>query len=341
VALWHEYHSKGSTYRQHRQRVFKASYTNQYRTGLIQIIEALEFGSTNTVHAPMMAALALIKQYRAEHTHRTKYYAISESLPVQHIVPGELAELMYRTDTGGRRRILRSVYECGVFQILRDKLRCKEIWVHDVYKWHNPDDDLPTDYEDKRAENYAQLRKSLDAKKFTAELIEEMDYERSALNDALPNLDWLQIVEREKGGAILLTPLNPLLKPRNLRKLKAAVRTRWGVVPLLDMFTETALRIKGHADLSGQRPDPHIQRSQEHQCRAEGPVIDTSTPLQGYPPHGVPDRVPSACWCSSEVERIRPTCPCRSRQRAAALHRGCPNRCRRPSPGQQNRDQGR
>lgn len=52
VALWHEYTSKGSTYRQHRQRVFKASYTHHYRTGLIQILEALEFGSTNTVHAP-------------------------------------------------------------------------------------------------------------------------------------------------------------------------------------------------------------------------------------------------------------------------------------------------
>lgn len=242
VALWQEYNSKGSTYRQHRQRVFKASYTHHYRTGLIQIIEALEFGSTNTVHAPMMAALALIKRYRAEHTHRTKYYAIGETVPVERIVTAELAELMYRTDKRGRRRILRSVYECGVFQTLRDKLRCKEIWVHGAYKWRNPDDDLPKDYETKRAENYAKLHKPLDATKFTAELIEEMDHELLALNDALPNLHWLRIAERRKGGAILLTPLDPLPEPRNLRKLKAAVRTRWGVVPLLDMFTETALR---------------------------------------------------------------------------------------------------
>ncbi|MGH3701658.1 MAG: DUF4158 domain-containing protein [Pseudonocardiaceae bacterium] len=101
VALWREYNSKGSTYRQHRQRVFKASYTNHYRAGLIQILDALEFGSTNTVHAPMMAALALIKRYRVQHTHRTKYYAFAEDVPVSHIVPAELAELMYRTDKGG------------------------------------------------------------------------------------------------------------------------------------------------------------------------------------------------------------------------------------------------
>src|SRR5208282_656067 len=105
-----------------------------------------------------------------------------------------------------------------------------------------PDDELPKDYEEKRAENFAKLRKPLDAKRFTAELIEEMDAELSALNDALPNLDWLQIAERKKGGAILLTPPEALPEPRNLRKLKAAVRSRWGVVPLLDMLTETALR---------------------------------------------------------------------------------------------------
>jgi hypothetical protein len=31
-------------------------------------------------------------------------------------------------------------------------------------------------------------------------------------------------------------------EPRNLRRLKAAIRDRWGTVPLLDMLTETALR---------------------------------------------------------------------------------------------------
>ena len=40
-------------------------------------------------------------------------------------MPTELAELMYRADKHGRQRILRSVYECGVFQALREKLRCK------------------------------------------------------------------------------------------------------------------------------------------------------------------------------------------------------------------------
>ncbi|WP_371778096.1 hypothetical protein [Streptosporangium subroseum] len=55
-------------------------------------------------------------------------------------------------------------------------------------------------------ENYAKLRKPLDARRFTGELVEEMDAELSALHDALPGLPWLRIVERKEGGAILLTP---------------------------------------------------------------------------------------------------------------------------------------
>ena len=162
VALLREFKANGTSYRQHRQRVFKASYTSHYRAGLIQIIEVLEFGSTNTVHAPMVEALALIKRYKADVPGRVKCYAAGEHVPVEGIVPAELAELMYRADSKRRQRILRTVYECGVFQALREKLRCKEIWVAGAEKWRNPDLDLPADFESNRAENYAQLRKPLD-----------------------------------------------------------------------------------------------------------------------------------------------------------------------------------
>ena len=74
-----EYKSKGTSY---RQRVFKASHASHYRTGLLQIIEALEFGSTNTMHAPMMQALALIKRYKVGFSNRTEYYVAGEDVPV-------------------------------------------------------------------------------------------------------------------------------------------------------------------------------------------------------------------------------------------------------------------
>ena len=83
------------------------------------------------------------------------------------MIPRDLADLLYKTDKRGRRRVQRTVYECRVFQTLRDKLRCKEIWVVGADKWRNPDEDLPADFEERRAENYAKLRKPLDSRAFT------------------------------------------------------------------------------------------------------------------------------------------------------------------------------
>ena len=76
-----EYKTKGSTFRQHKQRVFKASYTHHYRAGLIELIDALEFRSHNTVHRPVLEALQLIKRYRVNTTHATQYYARGELVP--------------------------------------------------------------------------------------------------------------------------------------------------------------------------------------------------------------------------------------------------------------------
>ncbi|WP_190813404.1 Tn3 family transposase [Saccharopolyspora pogona] len=237
-----EYKTKGNAFRQHKQRVFKASYTNHYRAGLIELIDALEFRSHNTVHRPVLDALELIKRYRVETTHATQYYARGEHVPVDGVIPADLAELLHRVDKRGRSRVQRTVYECGVFQTLRERLRCKEIWVVGAEKWRDPDEDLPADFEAKRAENYAALRKPANADTFVAELREEMHAELTALHDALPRLDWLDFKANRKQGAIVLTPYDAAPEPRNLRRLKQAVRARWGVVPLLDMLTETALR---------------------------------------------------------------------------------------------------
>lgn len=83
-----EYKTKGSTFRQHKQRVFKASCTNHYRAGLIELIDAVEFRSHNSLHRPVLDALELIKRYRAQTTHATQYYAADEQVPVEGGDPG-------------------------------------------------------------------------------------------------------------------------------------------------------------------------------------------------------------------------------------------------------------
>lgn len=211
------------------QTTLKASYTNHYRRGLIKLLDVLEFRSSNQAHRPAIEALALVARYA--NAGNTTYYPLGETVPVHKAMGGDWAEVVHRADKRGRRRVVGMVYEVVTFQALRDQLKCKEIWVVGADKWRNPDEDLPLDFEARRAENYRELRKPLDPAVFVDELREQMTTELTLLNDRMPKLSWLDIAER-KSGAIRLTAAEAQPEPRNLRRIKGEVQRRWGVVPL-------------------------------------------------------------------------------------------------------------
>ena len=48
-------------------------------------------------------------------------------------------------------------YEWCVLTALREKVRCKEIWVHGAHRFRNPDEDVPHDFDVRRDEYYAAL----------------------------------------------------------------------------------------------------------------------------------------------------------------------------------------
>lgn len=237
--LLHEFRTNGPTYRRTVAITLKASYTNHYRRGLIRLLGVLEFSSSNATHRPVIEALEVIARHAG--TAGTTYYPLGASIPAHRGLAGDFHELVYRTDARGRARVVRTAYEVATFQALREALRCKEIWVAGAQRWRNPDEDLPADFEARRVEHYAELRKPLDPGAFIDELREQMRTELGALHDALPTLDWLTIAER-RTGAIKLTPAPAQAEPRNLRRIKAEVARRWGDVALIDVLKEAVLR---------------------------------------------------------------------------------------------------
>jgi hypothetical protein len=145
-----EYRQKGTEYQRQKRKVFKASYSNHYRRGLIRLLGVLEFRSNNTAHQPIIDALALIVRYAHS---SAKYYPLGEPVVLDGAVDPIWADLLTSVDSRGRTRVIRHVYEACVFQALRERLRCKEIWVVGAHEWRNPDEDLPTDFETRRAEH--------------------------------------------------------------------------------------------------------------------------------------------------------------------------------------------
>src|SRR3546814_16604236 len=86
----------------------------------------------------------------------------------------------------GRPRINRINYEICVLTALRERLRCKEIWVVGADRYRNSDDDLPRDFETRRADYYRELGRSEAAGAFVGRLRAQMTEALGALNRQMP-----------------------------------------------------------------------------------------------------------------------------------------------------------
>ena len=120
-----ELKSTGPAYRQHVSTVMRASYSHHYRRVIPTLLRALEFRSNNQIHQPVIRALDVIKR-TVEHAPR---FYDPEEVPLEGIVSSGWRDLIIIPDKQGRLRVDRLKYELCVLQVLRERLRCKEIWV--------------------------------------------------------------------------------------------------------------------------------------------------------------------------------------------------------------------
>lgn len=74
--------------------------------------------------------------------------------PINGIVPPKYRPAV----VDGKGFIDRHSYELCVVLELRDKLRCRELWVPGSKRYKNPDEDIPADFDRKRLEYYEKLK---------------------------------------------------------------------------------------------------------------------------------------------------------------------------------------
>ncbi|WP_223070530.1 DUF4158 domain-containing protein [Paenibacillus caui] len=153
----------GPAYREKIHTVIRSSYSHHYRRMVPEILNILQFRSNNDIHRPVIRALELIKKYAETGLH---YFPITEDIPIDGVIRAGYKDIVLEKDDKGQDRINRINYEISALQALRDKLRCKEVWVEGSSRYRNPDEDLPRDFEERREENYKALNQPLDAEAF-------------------------------------------------------------------------------------------------------------------------------------------------------------------------------
>lgn len=237
AALVQEYEAEGS-YQKRVHAVLRSSYANHYRRMLPPLLAALDFRSNNAVHRPILDALAWIQKMQED---GSRVVRLEAGAAVNEIIPAKWRDLMLEDDGDGGWRINRINYEICVLTALRERIRCKEIWVVGADRYRNPDADLPQDFEARRTEYYHGLGLTEDAEAFVAALKTELSASLRHLNAGMPRNPKVRL--REKGkNRICLSPLEAQPPPKSLDAIKEEIDRRWSVTGLLDVLVETAQR---------------------------------------------------------------------------------------------------
>ena len=232
-------YEEGGTYHEQVQKALRASYGGHYRRLLPHLLEALEFRCNNLQPHSVLTALAWLKSALKEDLAR-RVIRSEDGLPIDGIVPAKWRDLIVETTATGWR-IDRIDYEVCVLLALRDRLRCKEIWVVGADRYRNPDEDVPRDFEARRAEYYSELAQPASAEDFVDKVKVDLAAALGRLNMAMPRQSLVRL--RSTGEKrITVTPLEAVCEPANLVALKAEIEKRWTGTGLLDVLKETALR---------------------------------------------------------------------------------------------------
>lgn len=229
-----ELKSKGPIYKVKVQSVMRGSYVRHYRQMVPIILDSLTFRSNNTKHKPVIDGISLLRKYQRS---SKQTYQDSDQVPIDGVVKKDWLGLVYQNNG-----INRASYELALLSALRSRLRCKEIWVEQAFKYGNPDNDLPQDFNKNRRSYFERLGIEKSGKRFVNELQQSMRDALSKLNEGMKSNDKVKITSK-KGGRIIVSPYETQPEPRNIEDIKRSVIVKWPMTSLLDMLKETELRV--------------------------------------------------------------------------------------------------
>ena len=237
--LVREHQASGRPFRRRVHTAMRASYQSYYRRMVPRILEVLEFRSNNEVHRPVIRALELLRKHADS---QQRHYVAHTQAPIEGVVRPMWQDLLLEEGPDGNERVNRINYEICVLTALREKLRCKEIWVMGADRWRNPDEDLPLDFAERREAYYAALNLPHEVQAFVDPLRQRLSHALRALDRHMPSNQEVEVLTHSNGW-IRVSPIEAQPEPTNMVGLKADVAHRWPMTGLLDILKETDLRV--------------------------------------------------------------------------------------------------
>lgn len=235
---------KGRWYQDQVNKKSLSLYSHAHRKELIALLETFQFGGTNA-ESELLKAIEFIKKHKDR---KDIYYPEAYEVPATSIIPVKWQPMVLESmeslkdDKDPRIEINRLNYEMAILEILRDKLGCKAIWIEGAYRYRDPQEDLPSDWEMSREAYYRELNLPLNAAEFIGTLKEQLNQYLQELNDTILTNEKVTLLPKNKGH-IKITPSEAQDGTTHLDALHREINRRWSTIHLINMLKEADLRI--------------------------------------------------------------------------------------------------
>lgn len=237
--------NKNAWYEQQVQRKMVSSYSHSHRRVLLKLLDIFSF-DTNNEYKPILQAIQFIIRNKEV---RDKYYEDAKEVPALDLIESKWRSQVVENNNGGAKhetKIHRINYEIAILEKLHSLLVCKLIWIDGAYRFRNPAEDLPKDFNLRPEYYYQLLNLPTDPKAYIQRLKDDLNQNLQQLNDNILDNKKVKIVPSAKDskvGKIKITPYDAQVASNHLAPLQQAINNRWPTINLIDILKETDFRI--------------------------------------------------------------------------------------------------
>ena len=219
-------------------------YSHNNRSIIWALLDVLDFG-TDHIFSPILKALNFLKEIHANEEKSHLKDRLYDPILIKRLVPEGWESFIKNERSGHPTKVCINwhAFELALFDRLKTELSVKNIWVKQSYRYRNPGEDVPADFDENEDYYFNLLGLPKDAKTFVENRKNQLDDKLKGFNDSIPNNAKVIIKRRGKKGAIKVTPFDPQEEPQNIERLKLEIAKQWPHLYLIDLLKEVDDRV--------------------------------------------------------------------------------------------------
>ena len=235
----------GQWYRNQVKTKALSLYTHNNRRIVWKLMNVLDFEASSALSS-LLKAIQFMAQLNKENGDKVNVFkeCFFDPILFKKIVPTHwLPFVSLKTDHPTKVRINGCALELALFEQLKTELPVKNIWIKHAFRYRNPEEDMPPDFDKNQDYYFDLLGLPKDADVFIDDLKRRLDYNLNDLNASILTNPKVILKKRGKKGSIKITPFKPQSEPQNLEEFKQAIAKLWPNLQLIDIVKETNFRV--------------------------------------------------------------------------------------------------